>query len=138
MLHGDPGPSLGIIYLLYHQTSLNGLYTAKLQGCIVLINCRSKDDDITWLYGPLQPRTTELYAEKQEIIQIGELTKGEATVEAEKGGQYETVYEQLGLDAAMTQMSRQTSRQVGNLKHGRRPGKSFARNISIQAKGEHL
>ncbi|KAH8126577.1 hypothetical protein LI328DRAFT_165976 [Trichoderma asperelloides] len=105
----------------------------------------SKDDDITWLYGPLQPRTTGLYAlktnvsgEKQEIIQKGELTKRKATLEAEEGDQYETVCGQLGLDAATTQISRQTLRQVGNLKHGRRLGKSSARNISIQAEPKEV
>lgn len=112
----------------------------KLQECIVLIRCRSKDDDITWLYGPLQLRTTGLYAlksnasrEKQEIIQKGELTKRDATLQAEEDDQYETVCGQLGLDGAATQISRQTFQQAGNLKHGRYFGGSFNRNISIQA-----
>ncbi|PTB42435.1 hypothetical protein M441DRAFT_88853 [Trichoderma asperellum CBS 433.97] len=100
----------------------------------------SKDDDITWLYGPLQLRTTGLYAlksnasrEKQEIIQKGELTKRDATLQAEEDDQYETVCGQLGLDGAATQISRQTFQQAGNLKHGRYFGGSFNRNISIQA-----
>lgn len=110
----------------------------------MLISCRLKDEDVTWLYGPLQPRTTGLYAltsnvswEKRERIQKN-MVRHDAALQAEKVDQYITVCEQLGLDAATTQMSRPTSQQGGSLKRRRHFGKSFARKLSIRAKPKEV
>ncbi|KAL6897693.1 hypothetical protein GGI43DRAFT_99786 [Trichoderma evansii] len=104
-----------------------------------------KDEDVTWLCGPLQPRTTELYAltsnvskEKRERSQKRRVAKHAAALQAEEGNQYVTICGQLGLDAGTTQTSRPTFQQGGNLKHSRHFGKSFAKNLSIQAERKEV
>lgn len=106
---------------------------------------RLKDDDVTWLYGPLQPRTTGLYAlasnisrEKRERIQERSIAKRNADLQAEECDQYETICGQLGLDEAATQISRQSFQQGGNLKHGRPFGKSIVRNNYFQAERKEV
>lgn len=101
--------------------------------------CRSKDEDVTWLYGPLQPQPVGLYGltslieeERREEIQKIEVTKRTATLKVEEGDQYATISGQLRLDEAANQISRRNFQQGGNLKHGRHFGKSFTKNVSIQ------
>ncbi|UKZ70697.1 uncharacterized protein TrAtP1_011669 [Trichoderma atroviride] len=99
----------------------------------------SKDEDVTWLYGPLQPQPVGLYGltnytagYERESIQKLEATKRTATSKTEKGDRYVTSSRKLGLDEAANKSSRRNFHQEGNLKHGRHFGKSFSRNVSIQ------
>ncbi|PON26765.1 protein phosphatase type 1 complex subunit Hex2/Reg1 [Trichoderma gamsii] len=105
----------------------------------------SKDEDVTWLYGPLQPQPVALYEltdysewYKQKSARKIETTKRTATSKVEKADRQVTISGQLGLDEAANKTSRPNFQQGGNLKHGRHFGKSFTRNISIQPESKEV
>ncbi|KAL7917646.1 hypothetical protein ACQKWADRAFT_306249 [Trichoderma austrokoningii] len=97
----------------------------------------SKEENATWLYGPLQPQSVELYGLTSHIEENKRegASKIEITKRTAEGNQYVT---RSGLDESATITSRQRFRQGGNLKHGRHFGKPCTNNPFSQVNSKKV